>query len=636
MNIKDLENQYLLAKQKYYEGNPIMSDYEFDLLEENLKDSNSQVINIVGSQSLKDAKFNHASPMLSLNKIQVHHKIEFPTDKFNTWYSSNKTKALLEATPKFDGSSCNLIFENGSLEWALTRGDKAKGQNIIDKMKLIVPQTINIKDKCEIRGEVVIPIKIFEKKYSKDYKNPRNFVAGILGRDEIDEEIIKDFRFVSFEARIHTGSKCSHHPHTLEFLKENGFITSVFIKVFEHIDFKSVYDLFANFRKTSPYQLDGIVIKFPESDRQSIGETDHHPKWAIAIKFPPMESIATIRNIIWSPGVSGEFTPIAELDPIDLDGTTVSNVNLHNYGNVIRQGLFPGAKVIIVKSGDIIPIVQKVVESVNDNIEKYIPTTCTKPECNIEVQGEIHLVCTNQNCEHRLINKLSRGMGCFSMRNVASSTIKKLFKAGFIDVIDIFDNSKFNEVELIKSGEFKKGRQLEILINSRNNPENQITLPLIINALSFDNLGSSIAKQVAKLIEGETPDWSGLSSACYLPFLNSNGTLNTNSESYIRVMKFVNMIESNGFKIQKEEKIKISEDAIRFELTGSPKEFGFSKKEDFIKLLKDNNYVHTGLDKFTSILITDDLTSSSSKMAKAKKLGVEIKTYDEIISLLNA
>jgi len=634
MNIKDLENQYLLAKQKYYEGNPIMSDYEFDLLEENLKDSNSQVINIVGSQSLKDAKFNHASPMLSLNKIQVHHNIDFPTDKFNTWYSSNKTKALLEATPKFDGSSCNLIFENGSLEWALTRGDKVKGQNIIDKMKLIVPETINIKDKCEIRGEVVIPIKIFEEKYAKDYKNPRNFVAGILGRDEINEEIIKDFRFVSFEARIHNGSEFYHHPHTIEFLKENGFITSVFIKVFEHTDFKSVYDLFANFRKTSPYQLDGIVIKFPESDRQSIGETDHHPKWAMAIKFPPMESIATIRNIIWSPGVSGEFTPIAELDPIDLDGTTVSNVNLHNYGNVIRQGLFPGAKVIVVKSGDIIPIVQKVVESVNDNIEKYIPTTCTKPECNIEVQGEIHLVCTNQNCEHRLINKLSRGMGCFSMRNVASSTIKKLYKAGFIDVIDIFDNTKFNESELIKSGEFKKGRQLEILINSRNNPENQITLPLIINALSFDNLGSSIAKQIAKLIEGETPDWSGLSSACYLPFLNTNGTLNTNSDAYLRVMKFVNMIESNGFKIHKEEKVIISKDSIKYELTGSPKEFGFAKKDEFVKLLKEHNYVHTGLDSSTDILITDDISSSSSKMAKAKKLGIEIMTYDQVLSLI--
>ena len=360
MDIKVLENQYLLAKQKYYEGDPIMSDYEFDYLEDQLKLAESQVVNIVGSQSLKDAKFNHASPMLSLNKIQVHHNIPFPTSKFNSWYLGSKiSSTLLEATPKFDGSSCNLIYENGKLEWALTRGDKEKGQNIIDKMKLIVPQTINIKDKCEIRGEVVIPIKIFEEKYAKDYKNPRNFVAGILGRDEINEEIIKDFRFVSFESRIHTDSNFYHHPHTLEFLKENGFITSVFIKVFEHTEFKSIYDLFAGFRKTSPYQLDGIVIKFQESERNEIGETTHHPKWAIAIKFPPMESATTIKNIIWSPGISGEFTPIGVLEPIDLDGTTVSNVNLHNYGNIIKQGLLPGAKVIIVKSGDIIPIVQK-------------------------------------------------------------------------------------------------------------------------------------------------------------------------------------------------------------------------------------------------------------------------------------
>jgi DNA ligase (NAD+) len=635
MDIKALENQYLLAKQKYYEGNPIMSDYEFDLLEENLKSANSQVINIVGSQSLKDAKFHHLSPMLSLNKIQVHHNIPFPTNKFNSWYLQYKISDIpLEASPKFDGSSCNLIYENGKLEWALTRGDKEKGQNILDKMKLIVPNTINIKDKVEIRGEVVIPVKKFEEKYASIYKNPRNFVAGILGRDEIDSEIIKDFHFVSFEARIHTEKDFYHHSHTATFLKENEFIISPKVAIFDYIDFQKVYTEFANYRKTAPYQLDGMVIKFNEYERNRIGETAHHPHWAIAIKFPPMESIATIRNILWSPGVSGEFTPIAELDPIDLDGTTVSNVNLHNYGNVIRQGLFPSAKVIVVKSGDIIPIVQKVVESVTDDIQKYIPTTCTKPECNIEVQGDIHLMCTNPNCEHRLLNKLSRGMGCFSMRNVASSTVKKLFNAGFTDIIDIFDNSKFNETELIKSGEFKKGRQLEILINARNNPENRITLPLVITALSFDNLGPSIATQIAKLIEGETPDWTGLSSACYLPFLNSNGTLNTNSDSYKRVMKFVNMLETNGFKIHKEEKVIISKDTIKFEMTGSPKDYGFKTKSDFTNLLKQHGYVHTGLDSSTSILITDDLSSSSSKMAKAQKLGVKIMTYDQVLDLI--
>ena len=171
-------------------------------------------------------------------------------------------------------------------------------------------------------------------------------------------------------------------------------------------------------------------------------------------------------------------------------------------------------------------------------------------------------------------------------------------------------------------------------MQSRNNPDNKITLPLVIVSLAFQNVGYSIANQIAKLIEGENPDWTSLSSACYLPFLNSDGTLNKNSESYLKVIEFVNILNANGFTVQKEQKQIINTDSIKFEMSGSPKEYGFSKKEDFVKLLKDNNYVHTGLDKSTSILITDDLSSSSSKMAKAKKLGVEIMTYDQVLDLI--
>lgn len=634
MEIKTLENQYLLAKQKYYEGFPILSDFEFDILEEKLKNAGSQVINLVGSSLLKDAKFNHASPMLSLNKIQVHHNIPFPSSTFNSWYLQYKiSDTPLEASPKFDGSSCNLIYENGKLEWALTRGDKVKGQNIIDKMKLIVPNTININDKVEIRGEVVIPVKKFEEKYASIYKNPRNFVAGILGRDEIDPEIIKDFHFVSFEARIHTKKEFYHHSHTATFLKENEFIISPKVSIFDYNDFQKVYTEFANYRKTAPYQLDGMVIKFNEYERNRIGETSHHPHWAIAIKFPPMESITTINEIIWNVGISGEFTPVGVLEPIDLDGTTVSNVNLHNYGNIIKQGLLPGAKVIIVKSGDIIPIVQKVIEPSTALIENHLPEPCS-PNCKHEVQNKIHLVCTNPNCPNKSILELVRGVGVFGFKNVAGSMIKKIHKSGITTIQEVFDNSKFNESALIASGEFKKGRQLEILMQSRNNPDNKITLPLVIVSLAFQNVGYSIANQIAKLIEGETPDWSSLSSACYLPFLNSNGTLNKNSESYLKVMDFIKVLESNGFPLQKEKKIVISADSIKFEMTGSPKEFGFAKKEEFVKLLNEHNYVHTGLDKSTSILITDDLNSSSSKMAKARKLGVEIMTYDQVLALI--
>jgi DNA ligase (NAD+) len=217
MNIREKENLYILAKTKYYEGEPILSDFEFDNLEDELKLENSQVIKIVGSQDLKDIKFNHVSPMLSLNKIQVQRNQPLPIDQFVHWFNTSNpigNQSSLEASPKFDGSSCNLIYEDGILQWALTRGDKEKGQNIIDKMRLIVPPTIDIKGKVEIRGEVVIAVDTFESKYSHIYKNPRNFVAGILGRDEISESIVKDFHFIAFETRIHEKDSYYHHPQT--------------------------------------------------------------------------------------------------------------------------------------------------------------------------------------------------------------------------------------------------------------------------------------------------------------------------------------------------------------------------------------------------------------------------------------
>jgi DNA ligase (NAD+) len=631
MSIQEKENLYLLAKQKYYEGESIMSDFEFDSLEEELKSANSQVTRIVGSQNLKDAKFNHASPMLSLNKIQVLRGQSLPIDQFQHWFNSSNpigNQSSLEASPKFDGSSCNLIYNDGILEWALTRGDKEKGQNILEKMKHIVPAKIDMKGKVEIRGEVVIPVNTFESKYAHIYKNPRNFVAGILGRDEINESIIKDFHFVSFEARIHEKDSYYHHPQTQSFLHDNHFITSPFIHRFQPNQFSEAYEKMLYFREnTSPYQLDGFVIKHNESLRNYIGETDYSPKWAIAIKFPPKESITTIKDIVWNLGLSGEFTPVAILNPIDLDGTTVSNVNIHNYGNVIRQGLYPGAEVVIVKSGDIIPIVQKVIKPGIGNIEDYMPKSCSTPDCKIEVEGSIHLVCNNSNCQIKRINKLGHGIGTFSFRNVAGSAINKIFRSGIESIIDVFDNTKFNEANLIKSGEFKKGRQLEILMESRNNPTRKITLPLVIASLSFENVGWSTAEQIAKLFEGNEPNWSGLSYAAYKPFLNKE------SAEYQLVIKFIEVLESNGFKIHKEEKQEISSDSILFEMTGSPKEFGFKTKEEFINQVKSAGWVHHGLDKSTKYLITDDVNSSSSKTAKAKKLGIEIITYSQAINL---
>ena len=625
--VKQLENQYLEAKKLYYEGNPIMTDWDFDQLEEKLKELESDVINIVGTKHEKE--INHLSPMLSLQKIQVLDTQNLPIEKFNSWISNCKQNSILEATPKFDGSSCNIIYIDGIINTALTRGDGKTGTDITEKIKLIVPNKINIQGIVEIRGEVIIKTNLFDEKYSKDYKNPRNFVAGILGRDETTINIIKDFDFIAFEYRVHNTTLYQDYNHgnnPTETLSSNGFIIPELFELFTVNQFSELFFKMLQFRKDSIYGLDGYVIKYPNEFRNQIGETDHHPKWATAIKFPPTEMVTTIKSIAWNIGQSSEFKPIGVLEPIEIDGTTVSNVALHNIGNIIKHGLFPGAKVTIVKSGDIIPIVKDIIEpAFNQKIEDNIPSICSTPQCKIEIQG-VHLVCTNPNCKSRAIGRLGNGISAFRMENIGGSTLHKLYDSGIETIIDLFDKSKFNQEKLIESGQFKKGRALDIVFESFEKRA-PITMVTLIASLSFKATGWTTSKQVAKLYEGNTPDWYGINYAAYSPFLNSE------SEESKIVQKFIDTINQNGYTIEKQQQTQITADTITFELTGSPKEFGFKTKDEFIKLVSAKGFVHTPLQKGTKYLITDDVSSSSSKMSKAIKLGIEIISYDQAIKM---
>lgn len=623
------EKLYMEAKKRYYEGSPIMTDTQFDKLEEDLKSKNSSVIREVGYPNEKSDEIEHLSAMLSLMKIQVN-DIEdksIPTSKFNDWISKYSAKNdILVAEPKFDGSSCNLIYNDGRLISASTRGNGIKGTNILNKVSMIVPETISNDSTIEIRGEIIIKSKIFAEKYASDYKNPRNFVAGILARDEVNESIIEDFEFIAFEYRIHQNQNLVHGENPTKFLKSNGFTIPQYIKQFNYTQFEEVFIGFLNYRLNDcDYGLDGFVIKLPENTRNLIGETDHHPKWAIAIKFPPTECVTYIRNIQWNLGQSGEFRPIGELVPIDLDGTTVSNVALHNIGNIIKLGLFPGAKVTIVKSGDIIPIVKNVIEPNFEQQEKYLPTKCSSENCKIEMHG-VHLLCRNSNCTSQKLGRLGAGIATFGLENIGGSTIKKLYSAGIQNISDFFDRTKFNKEALIHSGQFKPGRALDIIFESFENRK-PITIARIVNALAFKNVGASTAEEIAKIFEGKQPNWSAKSHDAYSPFLNEN------TQEYKTVIDFIALLSENGYTI--EQKIK---EEVKFkntvELTGSPKDQGFKTKEQFIEYIKQYGYSHSPLTKETTYLITDDKESSSSKMNKAKKLNVKIISYVEFLNMI--
>ena len=201
MEIKEKEELYLKAKAEYYKGNEIMSDYEFDQLEEELKAAGSDIIDIVDGDDSPGTRYPHMNPMLSLEKVQVMDEDNYPIEDLQKWINKSPNRKLsIECTPKFDGSAMSLKYVDGSLIQGLTRGGKGKegGLDKTDKMRYMVPETIPFTGVIEVRGEIVIPKDIFATKYADEYKNERNFVAGIMNKDEEWEEFIEDFKFVAY------------------------------------------------------------------------------------------------------------------------------------------------------------------------------------------------------------------------------------------------------------------------------------------------------------------------------------------------------------------------------------------------------------------------------------------------------
>lgn len=628
MNISEKEQLYLKAKSLYYSGNPIMTDSQFDLLESNLKDLGSSVIQIVGTIDAKEKE--HLSPMLSLEKLHIDDigNLDLFTKSFNAWFlsrynsipSDSLSSILLRAEPKYDGSSCNLIYLNGKLESALTRGTGIMGTDITSKMKLIVPLTIPMSGKVEIRGEVNIKTQIFVDKYSSKYKNARNFVAGVLGRDENFSEVL-DFTFIAFECRKHTSnSEIEHLNNPSSELSSMGFYTPHLTHSFIYSHIRSAITKFYTDRyESSPFGLDGMVVKFPEIYRSFIGETSHHPKSQLAIKFPATEATTVIESINWQIGQSGRFTPVGKLKGVDLDGSFVQNVTLNNIENVISQGLFPGAIITLVKSGEIIPFVKGIIKPRfldAEQMKQFLPIHHSHPLCNVTRSGP-HLICTNEHCPDKEIAKLINALRTFDVENIGPANVALLHQSGIKNIIDVFNPLKFNRNTLLKGGLFKSGRALDIILNAPLKVK-EFSLPLIINSLNFENVGKRLSKEIAKVFEGETPDWTSMSAVAYEPFLNPN------SKEYKLVLEFKESLEKWGYSFKKKEFVDKS-NKIGVILTGSPKESGFKTKSDFLATY--TNLVEVEKMSDAKYLITDDLSSTSSKMTKAKKLGLTIIEY---------
>jgi DNA ligase (NAD+) len=375
--IQLLEYEYLKHKIAYYEGRPTISDSAFDFIEQQLKESGSKVIEQVGSKR-KDFDFTHPTKMKSLGKMQTEQDkgvTNYQEGPFNAWYEKRVQiigkRVSLESSPKYDGNAINIIYKGGKHLRTLTRGDGFTGKDITERFKEVIPQelqlvngdktnmtahTLSNDDIIEIRCEVVVNVKVFNEKYS-EFANPRNFVAGVIGKDDFNPDAVKDLTIVA-----------------LNFLKNGTHITrehfynhSIFFdgyhKHFNIEGYKNEIISYEELRKDFAFQLDGVVITFPEEYRELLGENERDPEWSIAIKFVPEEAVTEVVGIEWNVSKTGEMCPVILLKPVQLAGTTVKRASGYNAGYIVNNRIQPGTIVSLHKSGDIIPELSKIIFS---------------------------------------------------------------------------------------------------------------------------------------------------------------------------------------------------------------------------------------------------------------------------------
>jgi len=602
----ELEQLYFNAKESYYTGDPIMSDLEFDNLESELLSMGSDAPYIVGADDRK-AKYSHPSPMLSLGKYQATVNGIPPTESATAWLKKFGATSF-GVTPKYDGNAANAIYQNGKLLQVLSRGNGAKGRDITDKVKHNLPETIDITDTVEIRGEVVIKVSTFNAKYAA-YKNPRNYVAGVLNRDENPSDVIADMDFIPLEVKRHTDDGIVYMAPRIPDLKYTAHTIYC-----GPDNFEAVYHEMVEYRQRTDYQLDGFVIKAPEELRPSWGENSHNPNWAIAIKFPPKEAITKIVDIQWNWGKTGEATPVAIMEPIDLDGSTVKRASIFNYGYAKDNGITPGATVAIAKSGDIIPQIQRVIQPSDSSLIHPSHCKCGAPT---EIKG-IHLMCSSSECEMVEWYKFAQGVNWIGLDGIGGAMLKLIWEAGYRSPFEILNPKKFNKEALIHSGYFKVGKTLDNLFEQIQRVT-ELKPSDIVMMLGVDGMGHTSAKQVGNYISGVNYSFHGLQKEVIAGFGPGESKRELYESAVNQITSYIKIVMPD----------KISEDSIGCEFTGSPKTFGYKTKEEFLIAAKAKGYYHCGL-KDAKVLFVDDLNSNSSKMKTAKSKGIKIMLYSDI------
>lgn len=650
--LKELLNR--LSYEYYVLDNPTVTDYEYDMLlrklikmeEENPKiiapDSPSQKVGgkiLTGFESVV-----HNVKMQSLQDAFSEDEIR----DFDRRVKAVCPDAKYTVEPKIDGLSVSLEYENSLFVRGSTRGDGLVGEDVTNNLKTVktIPLKTNIPvERLEVRGEVFMPKKSFEKLNAERdaegeqvFANPRNAAAGSLRQLDSSVAAKRNLDIFVFNVQSVSGVEFKTHIESLEFLKKAGFKVIDDNTAYSSIDAAlERIDEIGKTRSGFYYDTDGAVIKVNSlSQREMLGETAKVPRWAIAFKYPAEQKETTIKSIFVNVGRTGVLTPAAEFETVTLAGTRVSRATLHNLDYIRQKDIKIGDRVLIQKAGDIIPeVVKSLTEKrTGSEIEFNMPKNC--PVCGSPVhreEGEAAYRCTNFACSAQAVRNIIHfvSRNAMDIEGMGPSVVQKLIDQHLIEnSADIYSVKKDDLVNIDKLGEKSAQNLVNAIEKSKKN-----CLSRLIFGLGIRHIGQAAAREIAKHFKNidalinapveaiaEIDDIGMIMAKSVREFFDEERNLKIIDEFKAQGVNTEYIDESEGFDNRFEGKT--------FVVTGTLETLKRTEAEALIENF--GGKAAKSVSKNTSFVLAGE--SAGSKLEKAQKLGIRVIDEAEFLKMV--
>ena len=609
----------------YREGTPTITDELFDYLVDQLQDPEAYRSKI-GFKVGDERKQKLPVIMASMNKVKT-------MDDINDWIKSKKLdiKTKVVITPKFDG--CSFVTKIGK-RWKLegwTRGDGVEGQYSPEHIKKILDlDPLDSIDNMYIIGEVMMKKAVFAEKYSQQYKNSRNLVAGLMNSKEASP-ILEDCIFVAYNTG--DNGQFDTKDEVIEFLNVNinASVVPYHITTIAELTHEKLHDLFLSWN--TEFDLDGVIIELQDIKHQeSLGRetSSQNPCYARAYKFEGNFAITKLIGIENQVSKYGEVRPVGVIEPVELDGVTINRVSLKNYKNIFENNMGVGSTVRIIRSGQVIPEITDVINGVTPVLPKVCPSCGSTLIWN---DSKVHLVCNNDDCETKNLQKVISFFEILEVDNVKEGVVEQLFDAEYTSVAAI---CKMEISDFLKVDGFKESKANKVY-NSIHEKLATAKIETLQHASGlFEGLGSKklvLFKDVNKYwinqynpptnIREDLLKIKGLSDKSI--DIYENGMVNFSLWIRHLPINIDNLINNN-------EVVKPSTG----QLTGKTFVFtGYRDKEAEAKLESLGATIGSGVSKNVTYLVMKEKGSGSGKEQKAIELGITILDKEEFNKLLN-